>query len=304
MPVARYWTSYWKEESLRGDPEYEPVQEVCSSSFGKRGVKAADVIYIVSQHFGQLVLGGRMTVGSIVPREEAVRIFKKNDLYDVDDWVIGEPGSATKLHHHRQLDPAVTKQLRFLPGQRALEFVNDRDLDRQTISRAVRELTTESASLLDEIIEMTDDAPRSPAAYFTISNEQLRQYRSGRDFRAALHEEIQDGVNYVEGSVSQVLVNRYERDPGAREACIRHHGAVCKACGFDFRAAYGEVAAGFIHVHHLIPLSSLGKDYVVNPVDDLRPVCPNCHAVIHRRSPPYSLEAVQRFVKSHRPTAR
>jgi predicted HNH restriction endonuclease len=30
--------------------------------------------------------------------------------------------------------------------------------------------------------------------------------------------------------------------------------------------------------------------YVVDPVNDLKPVCPNCRAMIHRRTPPYSLE--------------
>jgi len=113
---------------------------------------------------------------------------------------------------------------------------------------------------------------------------------------------IRDGAEdaYVEGSVNQVFVNRYERDPGARDACIRHHGANCSACGFDFFAAYGEVADGFIHVHHLVPLLEIGPDYVVKPDDDLRPVCPNCHAIIHRRTPPYSIKEVRGFLKSRR----
>jgi len=115
-------------------------------------------------------------------------------------------------------------------------------------------------------------------------------------------EVVRDGTEdaYVEGSVNQVFVNRYERDPGARDACIRHHGARCSACGFDFFAAYGEVADGFIHVHHLVPVSEIGPDYVVKPDDDLRPVCPNCHAIIHRRTPPYSIKEVRGFLKSRR----
>jgi len=34
-------------------------------------------------------------------------------------------------------------------------------------------------------------------------------------------------------------------------------------------------------VHHLVPISKIGKKYRVDPIKDLRPVCPNCHAVIH-----------------------
>jgi 5-methylcytosine-specific restriction endonuclease McrA len=246
-----------------------------------------------------------MTVGRIVSRDEAVRIRKRNDLYDAGEWAIGEQGSGTALHQHRQLAPEITRQLRFVSGPsataKALLLVNDRDIDRQTI-RGVRELTPESASLLDEIIEMTEVLPHSNDPTI-ISDEQLRRYRIQRDLALALYEQIQDGV-YVEGSVKRVLVNRYERDPGAREMCIRHHGTACSACGFDFTAAYGEVADGFIHVHHLILLSDIGPDYVVNPVEHLRPVCPNCHAIIHRRSPPYSIEDVQRFLESGRSGGR
>ena len=53
--------------------------------------------------------------------------------------------------------------------------------------------------------------------------------------------------------------------------------------------------AGFTHVHHLSPLSIVGADNQVDPIDDLRPVCPNCHAVLHRREPPYSLDEVAGF---------
>jgi predicted HNH restriction endonuclease len=63
-------------------------------------------------------------------------------------------------------------------------------------------------------------------------------------------------------------------------------------CGFNFGAAYGGSAEGYIHVHHLKPLASIGEEYVIDPIKDLRPVCANCHAVIHLRQPPYSIEEV------------
>lgn len=103
-------------------------------------------------------------------------------------------------------------------------------------------------------------------------------------------EEILPGSTFVEGNVTRIVVNRYERDPHAREACITHYGARCFPCGFDFGATYGQVVDGFIHVHHLKALSAIGAQYDVDPIRDLRPVCPNCHAVIHRREPPYSIE--------------
>ncbi|MEG1241999.1 MAG: HNH endonuclease, partial [Oscillospiraceae bacterium] len=46
---------------------------------------------------------------------------------------------------------------------------------------------------------------------------------------------------------------------------------------------YGEVGKNFIHVHHKIPLNEISEEYVVDPVNDLIPVCPNCHAMLHRK---------------------
>ena len=50
----------------------------------------------------------------------------------------------------------------------------------------------------------------------------------------------------------------------------------------DFELTYGEYGKGFIHVHHLRPLYMVKKDYIVDYKNDLIPVCPNCHAMIHR----------------------
>ncbi len=118
-----------------------------------------------------------------------------------------------------------------------------------------------------------------------------------------LPEEVPSGSVYKEGSVQSILINRYERDYRAREECIRYYGTTCVLCGFDFVAVYGEVMTGFTHVHHCSPLSSLGAEYEVDPIHDLRPVCPNCHAVLHHREPAYSLEEVQRFISERRGNA-
>jgi predicted HNH restriction endonuclease len=97
----------------------------------------------------------------------------------------------------------------------------------------------------------------------------------------------------TEGEVFKKLVNKYERNANARKACISHHGTVCKICNFDFRKVYGDIGAGFIHVHHIIPLSKIGKNYKVDPIKDLVPICPNCHAMIHRRNPTFSVEELK-----------
>lgn len=111
-----------------------------------------------------------------------------------------------------------------------------------------------------------------------------------------LPEEINNSEVLTEGAIQHITVNAYERNPEARRRCIEHYGTRCCICRFDFGQVYGEVAKGLIHVHHLRPLSEIGEEYQINPVADLRPVCPNCHAVLHRRSPAYSIEEVKAFL--------
>jgi 5-methylcytosine-specific restriction endonuclease McrA len=112
--------------------------------------------------------------------------------------------------------------------------------------------------------------------------------------------ELPTGVEHVEGAARQILVNTYERNRRARETCLRHHGRNCAVCGFNFEGTYGETAAGYIQVHHIVPIAQVGTKYRLDSIRDLRPVCPNCHAVIHRREPPFSIEEVRQMLRNNR----
>jgi 5-methylcytosine-specific restriction protein A len=106
----------------------------------------------------------------------------------------------------------------------------------------------------------------------------------------------EDGIgSREEGDRVSVVVNKYERDPENRKACIKIYGAVCNVCGFDFAKMYGAIGDGFIHVHHLTPLSQARRKHKTDPKDDLRPVCPNCHEMLHRRTPPFTIEELKEF---------
>ncbi len=116
-------------------------------------------------------------------------------------------------------------------------------------------------------------------------------------FLSLLHvTEKQDG--YMEGRLSRVEVNRYERNPINRELCLLANGYVCKICGFDFEQKYGDIGYNFIHVHHIVPVSSNDESYLINPTTDLIPVCPNCHAMLHRKDPPYLPEEVRATIRA------
>lgn len=88
--------------------------------------------------------------------------------------------------------------------------------------------------------------------------------------------------NLHEGAIKHVTINAYERSSEARKICINEHGCKCIVCGMDFEKIYGDLGKGFIHVHHIIPLHNIKADYIVNAKTDLIPVCPNCHAMLHK----------------------
>lgn len=115
------------------------------------------------------------------------------------------------------------------------------------------------------------------------------------DFR--FPEEVQTD-SLKEGSVQTVTVNAFERNPEARRRCIEVHGTSCAVCNFNFGKVYGDFARDFIHVHHLHPLAIQRAEHKVDPVHDLRPVCPNCHAVIHMRNGCLSIEEVKAMLQA------
>ena len=107
-------------------------------------------------------------------------------------------------------------------------------------------------------------------------------------------EEIDENEPALEGARTRITVNRYERSAAARRACLEAHGTACTVCGFDFGERYGDLGEGFIHVHHLVDLSTIGKEYKIDGAEDLRPVCANCHAMLHRERPALTLDNLRK----------
>lgn len=95
---------------------------------------------------------------------------------------------------------------------------------------------------------------------------------------------------YEEGERYEVRSTAVERNPHARQACIAHHKARCFACGFDFSTRYGGLGEGYIHVHHRRAIALSSGPYLLDPVRDLVPLCPNCHAMVHRYHDPADVE--------------
>ncbi len=138
---------------------------------------------------------------------------------------------------------------------------------------------------------------RNPWSSF-FSSEELKVAQERINLIASLHlpEEVSKKEILLEGSVCQITVNHYERNSKARKKCIEYYGTNCYVCNFNFGKVYGEKAEGFIHVHHLKPLSNICGEYEVNPIEDLRPVCPNCHAMIHLGGKIRSIKDVKKMI--------
>lgn len=102
-----------------------------------------------------------------------------------------------------------------------------------------------------------------------------------------------------EGALARVTVNRYERSPANRAACLAVQGSRCIVCGFSFGEVYGELGAGYIEVHHIVPVSRMGPGYLVNPAKDLVPLCSNCHSMVHRTDPPVAVETIRKLVEKN-----
>jgi hypothetical protein len=222
--VPRYWTCHWQNRFWRDDvnPEYEPVCGSGSNIFRKRGVSVGDVAYVISLADGHLLLGGRMTVKRIISRREAVKVLNEDTLYDADEFIIDEDRSGTPLNLHRRLAPSLARQLHFVSpraGPKGLSFVSDAHLDNQA-TRGVRELTPESAALLDRIIEITDRLPRS-GELITITEEMLHDGQGSQE-AVIRPEEVPGGSANCEGNVSAFahgfnpLIDRYDHRSVAR----------------------------------------------------------------------------------------
>ncbi len=103
-------------------------------------------------------------------------------------------------------------------------------------------------------------------------------------------------MQLYEGKRYQVILNKHERNPLARRLCIEHYGHRCQICNFDFFSTYGDLGKDFIHVHHVIPVSEIGENYQMDPIKDLIPICPNCHAIIHRYKETMSVETIKNII--------
>jgi 5-methylcytosine-specific restriction protein A len=125
----------------------------------------------------------------------------------------------------------------------------------------------------------------------------LRSRPVPEDWLAAADPTLPLPGSMPQDSLRTVGINRYEYDPDAVRQCVAFHGTSCAACGLSMEQIYGPAGAAFVQVHHIVPPASLSPGYVLDPVADLVPLCPNCHAMAHRGVPdPYTPGELRRML--------
>lgn len=106
-----------------------------------------------------------------------------------------------------------------------------------------------------------------------------------------------DFSSYKEGSKKEIFTTRYERNSKLRKDTLEQKGAECKCCGFSFEKIYGELGKNYIHIHHTKPLYLCEGKKITVSVDDMEPVCPNCHAMIHKnKKMTYTIEEIRNLI--------
>ena len=157
-----------------------------------------------------------------------------------------------------------------------------------------KEKLTNALSALEQHIEYYEELQNTTMHKIrAIFNE----FKAKKDFTPEIIYPDEVEKNLLEGAKKEVIVNSYERNPIARKKCLEYFRYNYSVCNINFEKVYGVIGKHFIHVHHLVQISNIKKEYEVNPIKDLIPVCPNCHAMLHKRNPPYSIDKLKDITK-------
>jgi hypothetical protein len=252
--------------------------------------------------------------GFVVSKQKKMRFLQVVilDLLNRNDrsWSIPEILEELGLHHYRTYttrlvgspDPNVRAHERRLGGYPSLmdwgaaqSMIDEDLLTGYSITPEGRALLEQQLSLFSKVVKLAPGIGSQPACAKLFA-----RIKGLGAVIELLPDELDSATPFREGSRYQVLINAYERNPEARRRSLVSHGTNCCICGFNFGEAYGPEANGYIHVHHIQPLSEVNGEYEVDPVVDLRPVCPNCHAVIHLGGRCRGIEEVKQMIKRNR----
>jgi hypothetical protein len=226
---------------------------------------------------------------------------KAYEFFDLKSKIIGSQARVLCLLNLSNLNPKIQERvlaLMFYDNEGSYSGFDislwNRDKDYKKLPAIETLLNTEGLHIeFSSKPCLINDLKPASTAVIQITNTFIRWFEND------VLELYSDLSKIEEGSPIEVHLTRYERSKINRRICLKHHGYSCSVCGINLKKIYGERANCFIHVHHLDMLAT-SEAKIVDPINDLIPVCPNCHCIIHRTKVPATPDEIRELIKQNK----
>jgi 5-methylcytosine-specific restriction protein A len=152
--MSRAFTVYWTPEGWKGLAEGSRIRVAGGSGFLSK-IAPGDRVYITNVMAGNLRLLGSFTVQQV--RSASVDGKPPEATWDAPEYLMAEEASSS-LFHIRLLPNELVRKLRFISERRpTVAFDSDDSVNGQAM-RSVRELTPQSAGLLESVLQLSPKA--------------------------------------------------------------------------------------------------------------------------------------------------
>jgi 5-methylcytosine-specific restriction endonuclease McrA len=181
-------------------------------------------------------------------------------------------------------DDKFSQKVRNLTAHRTFERNH---LARYTTDRHI-EITENGKAHLQENQDILKYLLVNDFSYLDIIDS-LRQIEGNQNKRRI--EVFDENIIIQEGRKKLIEAAVYERSSALRNYAIRHFSRedkiFCQCCNFNFQDFYGiDIGKGFIEIHHTKPIFKYENEdlegTLQQAINNLAPVCSNCHRMIHR----------------------
>ena len=274
--MAQHYLLYWKFQTVQYHYFGGALETLMSSRF--RLVKPYDTVWIVTLRGGDLLLVGCVKVGSVSPHP----IHVPDSTRKHQQWLVeAQSGTTEPMSLINLTELHVTLSLRFKSRADRLR-INQQGRLHAVSLYPLRQLTDDSVALL---VYVWEDRFRLWNALEEIETEPDPEW-------------------YVEGNtVSRIQAIKQRNSKLIHQAKKRHleqeGDLACEVCGMSFEAQYGEIGQGYIEAHHRKPMAEMAGE-TFSEVEDIMLLCSNCHRMIHRQSPPFTVEELKSRVEAQR----
>lgn len=105
---------------------------------------------------------------------------------------------------------------------------------------------------------------------------------------------------FLEGFKREIKTENSFRSQKLVKLAKEKYGTDCAVCGFSFEKKYGQHGKDFIEIHHLMPIENGIRQ---STIDDVIPVCSNCHRMLHKGKTMLSIEYLKEIIEGEKKPA-